>query len=678
MAMYTVTISSAGSPDVVSLTDGSTFATLAVSAGRGPKGDGFTGGSYEATTGVVTFTSNDGLGFSTGDLRGDLSEPGPIGDVTPNMGAFTSFSTTGNAVIGGDLTVQGTTTTVDSTTVAVADKNIELAKDATTSAEADGGGITLVGAGATITYSSANDIWGLNKGLNVSGDVTLSGTVDGRDVSADGSKLDGIEANATADQTAAEIKTAYESNADTNAFTDAEQSKLLGIEANADATDTANVTAAGALMDSELTDEAAVKALNQGVATTDSPSFSGVTATEGTFSRLNIGADLEWNASTDSYTANSTPTTVTKVHQGMKRCVLNDDGSVNYYLDPTDSTKKLDGAAANIDGTDGNVMVEIPKFYFRQVRDGNSLIWQVSDVPLAGYQLHPAFFKNGEIVDFRYMGAYDACVYDDSAGTYIAGLNLDDNTGNIDTAVDKLASVSGVYPMVGVTRPECRSLAANNGSGWRQQDFWLTSAVQMLYLVEYGDFNSQANLGDGNTNGGYVGSSADQNDSPHTIAGASNSWGNAATDGSQPSAGAKPGTAYMSYRGIENFFGNCRSWVDGVNIGSGVQGDWHVSNTDTDFADSTTTNYEFLVNSMPSDGYVTDIADVTGAFIPSSTGGSSSTFLSDFFSDDNGNTNRVALFGGDANNGAPVGAFFWAVSTSSGGAARAVGARLAY
>jgi len=401
-----------------------------------------------------------------------------------------------------------------------------------------------------------------------------------------------------------------------------------------------------------------------------------VTATEGTFSRLNIGADLEWNASTDSYTANSTPTSVTKVHQGMKRCVLNDDGSVNYYLDPTDSTKKLDGTAANIDGTDGNVMVEIPRFYFRQVRDGSTLIWQVSDVPLAGYQLHPAFFKNGEIVDFRYMGAYDACVYDDSAGTYIAGLNLDDNTGNIDTAVDKLASVSGVYPMVGVTRPQCRSLAANNGAGWRQQDFWLTSAVQMLYLVEYGDFNSQANLGDGNTNGGYVGSSADQNDSPHTIAGASNSWGNAATDGSQPSAGAKPGTAYMSYRGIENFFGNCFNWVDGVNIGSGVQGDWHASNNDTDFADSTTTNYEFLVNSMPSDGYATDIADVAGGFIPSSTGGSSSTFLSDFFSDDNGNTNRVAVFGGAANDGALAGAFYWSVVNSSGAANRGSGARL--
>ena len=54
--------------------------------------------------------------------------------------------------------------------------------------------------------------------------------------------------------------------------------KLDGIEALADVTDTANVTAAGALMDSELTSEASVKALNQGVATTDSPTFAGLNA----------------------------------------------------------------------------------------------------------------------------------------------------------------------------------------------------------------------------------------------------------------------------------------------------------------------------------------------------------------------------------------------------------------
>ena len=104
-------------------------------------------------------------------------------------------------------------------------------------------------------------------GDTMTGDLTVpnvitSGNVDGRDVSVDGTKLDGIEAGATADQTAAEIKTAYESNANTNEFSDAEQTKLAGIAASADVTDTANVTAAGALMDSEVTNLAQVKAFD--------------------------------------------------------------------------------------------------------------------------------------------------------------------------------------------------------------------------------------------------------------------------------------------------------------------------------------------------------------------------------------------------------------------------------
>ena len=77
-------------------------------------------------------------------------------------------------------------------------------------------------------------------GINITGDIALTGTVDGRDVAADGTKLDGIEAGATADQTAGEIKTAYESNADTNAFTDAEKTKLAGVEAGATADQSAS------------------------------------------------------------------------------------------------------------------------------------------------------------------------------------------------------------------------------------------------------------------------------------------------------------------------------------------------------------------------------------------------------------------------------------------------------
>ena len=76
-------------------------------------------------------------------------------------------------------------------------------------------------------------------GTSTTGNIVVSGTVDGRDVASDGSKLDGIESGATADQTNAEIKTAYEANSNTNAFTNALLSKLNAIEAGATADQTA-------------------------------------------------------------------------------------------------------------------------------------------------------------------------------------------------------------------------------------------------------------------------------------------------------------------------------------------------------------------------------------------------------------------------------------------------------
>ena len=69
-------------------------------------------------------------------------------------------------------------------------------------------------------------------GAAFTGAITTNSTFDGRDVATDGAKLDGIEANATADQTAAQIKTAYESNSNTNEFSDAEKTKLSNIGNN--------------------------------------------------------------------------------------------------------------------------------------------------------------------------------------------------------------------------------------------------------------------------------------------------------------------------------------------------------------------------------------------------------------------------------------------------------------
>lgn len=77
-------------------------------------------------------------------------------------------------------------------------------------------------------------------GIGITGNVTVSGTVDGRDVAADGTKLDGIETAATADQTAAEIRALVESATDSNVFTDTDHSKLNAIEASATADQTAS------------------------------------------------------------------------------------------------------------------------------------------------------------------------------------------------------------------------------------------------------------------------------------------------------------------------------------------------------------------------------------------------------------------------------------------------------
>mgnify|MGYP003132851650 CR=1 FL=1 len=65
--------------------------------------------------------------------------------------------------------------------------------------------------------------------LTVTGNIAVSGTVDGRDIATDGTKLDGVEASATADQSAAEIRTLVDSATDSNVFTDADHTKLDSI-----------------------------------------------------------------------------------------------------------------------------------------------------------------------------------------------------------------------------------------------------------------------------------------------------------------------------------------------------------------------------------------------------------------------------------------------------------------
>jgi hypothetical protein len=155
----------------------------------------------------------------------------------------------GSQTVTGNLVFEGSTDDNNETTLAVTNPT----DDRTITLPDTTGTVVTTGDSGTVTSTMINDGTIVNADINASAaidgtkispnfgsqNIVTSGTVDGRDVSTDGTKLDGIESGATADQTAAEIKTLVGNATDSNVFTDADHSKLDGIEASATADQTA-------------------------------------------------------------------------------------------------------------------------------------------------------------------------------------------------------------------------------------------------------------------------------------------------------------------------------------------------------------------------------------------------------------------------------------------------------
>jgi len=365
-------------------------------------------------TKTTDFTSKDSL--PSGD-SGKIIRGAEFGTEFDNIQtAVNSKSNKENPSFTGNITVTGTVDGRDISADGTKLDTIETSADVTDTAN-----VTAAGAVMDSELTDITAVKALNQGVATTdsptfaavtstGNVTVGGTVDGRDVATDGTKLDTVETNADVTDTtnvtaagalmdsevtnldqvkafdSADYATAAQGTTADNALPKTggamtgaittnstfdgrdvatDGTKLDGIEALADVTDTANVTAAGALMDSELTDLTAVKSLDQGVATTDSPTFAGLTTTaDMTFGDndkaiFGAGSDLQlYHDGSNSYVQdagdgalilNTTNGGGVYVYSaGETMATFNSNGAVNLYYD---NAAKLATTSTGIDVT---------------------------------------------------------------------------------------------------------------------------------------------------------------------------------------------------------------------------------------------------------------------------------------------------------------------------------------
>ena len=139
----------------------------------------------------------------------------------------------------------------------------------------------------------------------------------------------------------------------------------------------------------------------------------------------------------------------------------------------------------------------------------------------------------------------------------------------------------------------------------------------------------------------------------------------------------------MTYRGIENFYGNVWKWVDGFNINGGIP---YVSNTDTDFADDTATggagtysrltdiNGDGITLPQGSDDWQKNLQQIKEGLLPLTLVGASNTYITDYYYQAAGW--RVATLGGNATDGLHAGVAYWSLAYGSATDSITFGGRL--
>ena len=288
----------------------------------------------------------------------------------------------------------------------------------------------------------------------------------------------------------------------------------------------------------------------------------------------------------------------------------------------------------------GDVMVKIPKFYYRRYREGNIEHIEIADKPVEGFSVHPSFNHTGQEKDFIYIGAYKT------------------SSNN--------KSISGATPQVNQLRSVMRNNAHSKGEGWNIIDISALSAIQMLFLVEYATNDSQKAIGRGYVDGNSSILQTGTCDNVLNLTGVPTGTN---------------GKVDVIYRGIEGLWGNIREWVDGINFNN--REIW-VCNNPSQYADDISTNYTKLsYNLINNTGYITELGIDQGEnkhiMLPFNSGGSNSTYYPDYV---NGNINnrtwRVLNISGGLQGNSDAGLFCSYCDFGSMNSHDRVGSRLLY
>lgn len=312
---------------------------------------------------------------------------------------------------------------------------------------------------------------------------------------------------------------------------------------------------------------------------------------------------------------------------GMEECTLNNaTGKV--------SSKKGDPGFKRT-SIDRPVMVKIPEFYYKIERVGSIFRYYIADGPVDGLSLHPGSGDN-------YLARYEAG--EASSGTL----------GFI------LASYSGTTPSVSKTRSTFRDHARNMASGFQLRDIAAWCAYDLLYLVEYADWDSQKKIGPGIVND-TAAHKTGETDAMVYHTGRANSGDNAA----------------VQYRGIENPWGNVSEFIDGINVyGQSV----YICTDPEIYTDDTDTNYPYSNIKLPTSGWTKGLGLSTNfpwAYLPNEVGGSGSTFIPDYVTHLSQGW-QVLVVGGYYSDGSYAGLFRFGSNYTSLESNSTIGARLQF